>query len=575
MTTGSLARFIHPGCARWLRLAAVAAGAAIVAACGGDEAPGSGTGGGTSTPSTVASIELSTSRSAIAARAGESVDITVTALDSSRRAVSGVDVLLSADSGALTVGGGTTDASGKFVGKFEPGQDRSNRTVTVIAKAGTYTSAATIQVTGTTLTLTSNASTVSGPSASARLSARLIDAASEPISGAAIVFSTDQGTLSAGTATTDASGTASIDISGISSIANVVARSGTTEGAVTIRAATSGPVTLEPAGVVINDFIIQANPAVTGPNQTGNSGNFSSIEVRVFGSVGAVQNVQVGNAPVRFYIATTPPYGTLEVDTLDNPALSNTTGLATNRFVPGAATSGTDAIVICASVDGLGAPATPGLNFPGNPCKSNEKPVRLTVAQQALFAKISTNELIQVTDAGLTYTKAFTVNVTDSAGRGVPGVRVTPRLLPLGYVKGAGGWVTGGAGSAGSWQIFDPLVCANEDTNFNGILDSTDANLNGDAFVWPGQAPAFTLSNDGVTDGTGFVVLSVKWGKRFSYRAIYQIEARAAVGGTEGVALFDNWLLPASSEDVKNENAAPPWVTSPPFGIAGSCANPN
>ena len=192
-----------------------------------------------------------------------------------------------------------------------------------------------------------------------------------------------------------------------------------------------------------------------------------------------------------------------------------------------------------------------------------------------MFAKISTNELIQVTDAGLTYTKAFTVNVTDSAGRGVPGVRVTPRLLPLGYVKGAGGWVTDGAGGAGSWQIFDPLVCGNEDTNFNGILDSTDANLNGDAFVWPGQAPAFTLSNDGVTDGTGFVVLSVKWGKRFSYRAIYQIEARAAVGGTEGVALFDNWLLPASSEDVKNENAAPPWVTSPPFGIAGSCDSPN
>lgn len=575
MTMGSSARFTFLGCGRWLRLAIAAAGAALVVACG-DEAPGGATGGnGTSVPSTVASIELSTSRSSIAARSGESVDITVTALDSSRRAVSGVDVLLSADSGALTVGSGTTDTTGKFVGTFEPGQDRSNRTVTVTATAGTLSSTATIQVTGTTLTLTSNASTVSGPGASARVSARLIDAASEPISGAAIVFSTDQGTLSASTSTTDASGTASVDISGISSVANIVARSGTTEGTVTIRAVTSGPVTLEPAGVVVSDFIVQANPAVTGPNQPGNSGNFSSIEVRVFGSLGTVQNVQVTNAPVRFYIATTPPYGTLEVDTSVNPALSNTTGLATNRFVPGAATSGTDAIVICASVDGLETPATPGLDFPGNPCRSNEKPVRLTVAQQALFAKISTNELIQVTDAGLTYTKAFTVNVTDSAGRGVPGVRITPRLLPLGYVKGAGGWVPGSTGSPGAWQIFDPLVCANEDTNFNGILDSTDANLNGDAFVWPGQVPAFTLSNDGVTDGTGFVVLSVKWGKRFSFRAIYQIEARAAVGGTEGVALFDNWLLPASTEDVRNENAAPPWVTSPPFGIAGNCDNPN
>jgi hypothetical protein len=46
---GSIARFAFPGCARWLRLAAVLAGAAIAAACGGDQAPGGDTSGG-STP---------------------------------------------------------------------------------------------------------------------------------------------------------------------------------------------------------------------------------------------------------------------------------------------------------------------------------------------------------------------------------------------------------------------------------------------------------------------------------------------------------------------------------------------
>jgi hypothetical protein len=567
MTTGSLARFTFPGRGRWLRLAALLAGAAIVAACG-DEAPGGGTGGGgTAVPTTVASIEMSTSRSSIPARAGESVDITVTALDSSRRAVPDVDVTMSSDSGVLTSATGKTDATGRLVAKFELGQDRSNRTVTVSAKAGTYTSSATIQVTGTTLTLTSNASSVSGPSAKARLSARLIDAASEPISGAAIVFSTDQGTLSSTTSTTDASGTASVDISGISSVANIVARSGNTEGAVTIRATTTGPVTLEPAGVVVKDLIIQANPAVTGPNQPGNTGNFSSIDVRVFGTVGTTENVQVRNAPVRFRIATTPPYGTLEVDTAVNPALTNDAGLASNRFVPGGATTGTDAIVVCASVDGLDAPATPGLDFPGNPCTAKEKPVRLTVAQQALFVRISTDNQIEKTDGGLTYTKKFTVNVTDAAGRGVPGVVVTPRLLPLFYLKGF--YVLGEE----QWVKERNVSCPNEDTNFNGILDGQDRNENGDAFVWPGQAAAISVANNGVTDGTGFVILSLKYGQRFGTWAVYQIEARASVGGTEGVAQFDYGLDVATS-DIKNKEATPGFQTSP-HGVASSCTNPN
>ena len=566
MTMGSPARFPLPGRGRWLRLAALLAGAAIVAACG-DQAPGGGTGSGTTGPTTVASIEVSASRSSMAARAGESVDITVTALDSSRRAVPDVPVTMSADSGVLTSATGATDASGKLVATFALGQDRSNRTVTVKATAGSLSSSATIQVTGTTLTLTSNASTVGGPSASTKLSARLIDAASEPISGAAIVFSTDQGTLSATSSTTDASGTASVDISGISSTANIVAKSGNTVGTVTIRASTTGPVTLEPAGVVVKDFIVQANPAVTGPNQPGNTGNFSSIDVRVFGAVGATENVQVGNAPVRFRIATTPPYGVLEIDTSANPALSNATGLATNRFIPGGATSGTDAIVVCASVDGLAAPATPGLDFPGNPCAASEKPVRLTVAQQALFVKISTDNQIEKTDGGLTYTKKFTVNVTDAAGRGVPGVVITPRLLPLYYRKG---FYTLGTDS---WVKQADLFCPNEDSNFNGILDGQDKNDNGDAFVWPGQAAAVSVANNGVTDGTGFVILSLKYGQRFGTWAVYQIEARASVGGTEGVAQFD-YGLDVATTDIKNKEATPGFQTSP-YGVATSCKDPS
>lgn len=567
MTTGVPARSKVSGRGLWMKFVALCA-AAMLSACGGN-APGGGD-GGASGPSGVASVEMTASRSSMPARAGETVDITVTALDSARRAVPGVSVVMAANSGVLANSSGTTDESGKLVATFELGQDRSNRTVTIAATVGGVQAQTQVQVTGTTLTLNTNASVVAGTSATARLTAELKDAGSAPISGAVIQFSTDHGTLSAATAITNTSGIATVDISGISATANVTARSGDTAGVVTIRSSGSSSATLEPAGIVLQDFTVQANPSVTGPNSPGSSGNFSTIEVRVTGLINNTNNVLVMNAPVKFRIAPNPAsplFGQLEIDTSSNPVLSNAIGLATNRFIPFAATSGADAIVICASVVGLAAPATPGLSFPGNPCSSDEKPVRLTIAQQALFVKISTDNQIEKTDGGLTYTKKFTVNVTDAAGRGVPGVAITPRLLPLGYNKGF--YVLGEE----AWIKAADQFCPNEDTNFNGILDSQDNNANGDAFVWPGQAAAVSVANNGVTDGTGFVVLSLKYGQRFGTWATYQIEARASVGGTEGVAQFD-YGLDVATADVKNKEASPGFQTSP-YGVASSCSDPN
>jgi hypothetical protein len=571
MTKRSSARFAFPGCARWLRLVVVAAGAALVAACGGDKAPGAGDdSGGTAGPSKVASIEIAAASSSMPARIGESVDVTVIALDGSRRAVAGVPVTMQADSGVLSLSSTSTDDSGKLVAQFELGQDRSSRTVTIVATAGTTQAQTQIRVVGTTLTLNTNASVVSGPTATARLTAELKDAASAPISGAAVTFSTDQGSLSASTAVTDSAGIATVDISGITTTANIVARSGETVGGVTVRGSGSGEVTLQPQGIVLQDFTIQANPSVTGPNSPGSSGNFSTIEVRVTGLINNTSNVLVQNAPVKFRIApnpSSPLFGQLEIDTEVNPVLSNVIGTATNRFIPFGATSGTDAITVCASVIGLDAPATPGISFPGNLCDANEKAVRLTIAQQALFVRISTDNQIEKTDGGLTYTKKFTVNVTDSAGRGVPGVAITPRLLPLGYRKGF--YVLGDE----SWVKSADLGCENEDTNFNGVLDTTDANTNGDTFLWPGQVAAVSIANNGVTDGTGFVILSLKYGQRFGTWAEYQIEARASVGGSEGLAQFD-YLLDVATADVKNKEAAPGFQFSP-FGAATSCTDPN
>lgn len=550
-----------------IRTAALYAVAALfVAGCGSQAsgpAPAAGPGGSTG----VASLEVTTSKTTMSARTGESADITVTALDSNRVAVANVPVTLQANSGIVTATGTSTDDTGKVTARFELGQDRSNRTVTISANSGSVAGSVAIDVTGTTLSLSANPSSVSGPTVTSRLTARLLDANSQPIGGATVTFGTTQGTLTANTATTDPSGVAIADISGVSTSATVTAQSGNTTASASITSSGAAGAGLLPAGIVLGDFTVQANPSVIGTNQAGNTGNFSLIEARVTGTVGTTNNVTAQNAPVRFRISSTPALGTLEVDTTTTASLTNASGLASNRFIAGATPSGTDAVVVCVSVDGL-TPATPGLNT-GTTCNAQEKAVKLTIAQQALFVRISTNNEIQKVDNNLNYEKLFSVSVTDAAGRGVPGVQVTPRLLPEWYFKGA--YVL--PPSTGDWTRPTPVSCRNEDKNFNGVLDLGDVNENTDAFVWPGQAAAISIDNNGRTDGTGFVILRVKYGQRFATWAQYQVEARASVGGTEGLATM-SYGLSAATDDIKNRNATPGFQTSP-FGTAAVCSDPN
>jgi hypothetical protein len=117
-----------------------------------------------------------------------------------------------------------------------------------------------------------------------------------------------------------------------------------------------------------------------------------------------------------------------------------------------------------------------------------------------------------------------------------------------------------------------PVQCDNEDLNFNGVLDSGDANLNNDAFLWPGQSAAFTLDNNGVTDSAGFVVLRVRHGQRFYLWAQYQIEARAATAGSERLTTFD-YRLSAAEADVTA--TATPGFRLSPFGQGTVCTDPN
>ena len=547
-----------------LCMSAVAAAALLVAACGGEEAPGpDSTTPTTPTSAALAALEVTSAKATIEAKADQTTTVTVTAIDANRRALADVPVTLSSNSGVLSGASETTDSNGNLTATLGLGADRGNRDILITATSGTIVSTATVQVAGTTLTLSASPPTAQTATTPVEISASVVDAAKVPLGGVVVSFVTTGGTLSSAVATTDAAGIAKVTLTGVTADVSVTAGGANVGGKVDVKAGSTTLPPLSPAGVLVKDLTVQVNPSVVGPNAGGATTNFSQLDVRVTGDAGTALGIPVGSAPVRIRIASTPAFGTLSVDTTTSPVLTNGSGLASARFIAGPSTTGTDQIVVCASVDGVAT-------LPGGgqaPCGANEKSAKLTISQQPLFIRISTNNEIQKINNNLDYEKLFSIYVTNAAGQGVAGAPVSVRLLPRFYWKGSMAYLNG------RWTPSPaPVQCGNEDLNFNGVLDTGDNNENMDGFLWPGQSAAFTLDNNGVTDSAGFVNLRVRHGQRFYFWAEYQIEARAATAGSERLTTFD-YRLSAAEADV-TATASPGFRLSP-FGQGIACTDPN
>ena len=143
--------------------------------------------------------------------------------------------------------------------------------------------------------------------------------------------------------------------------------------------------------------------------------NFSQLDVRVTGDLGAGVGIPVANAPVRFRIASSPPFGKLSIDTTAAPVLSNAGGSASGTLH----SRGRDdrdrpdrhlrfGRWRCDAAERQRRrPATP-----------NEKAAKLTISQQPLFVRISTNNEIAKVNNNLDYEKPFSIYVTNAAGQG-------------------------------------------------------------------------------------------------------------------------------------------------------------
>lgn len=158
-------------------------------------------------PVEVSAVTVLSSSPTLPSDNSQTVTINVIVRDANNVAMEGVTVVMSSDSGFLTITSAVTDASGIATATLANGGDPTNRPITVSADANGVTGSVTVNVVGTDLAL-------SGPAAlaqsdTATYTVVLTDAAGNGISGETVdVTSANGNTLSANSLTTDVSGQA-------------------------------------------------------------------------------------------------------------------------------------------------------------------------------------------------------------------------------------------------------------------------------------------------------------------------------------------------------------------------------
>lgn len=600
---------------------------AVLAACGGG---GGNPGTSSGQPVVVvvpvteipASVEVLASTNSLLS-GGTNVVITAFVKNSANVAIAAQKVTFSASSGGLLSAATATDASGAATAKLVVGSDRSVRDIKVIVTAGTASGNATVSVTGTRVSIAGSGSLQAGGPA-ATYTVRAVDSSNNPIIGAQIAVSsalnngistkllstdaTGSGTFLytpnvAGNDTLTASGlgtsiiaplsVSAIDFVALSPASNTSIATGTPQ-TVSIRYRLSGAgvpgqtvsfnttrgvftastvvtdasgeastvlssTTAGPAVVVAQilgvgsvnlpvqfvattptTIVVQSNPGSVLPNTSGTT-NQSTIEAVVRDASGNA----VANRQVNFTALQDLSNGSL------SPGIATTdaNGRAQVQFIPGASSTQANGVIIQAQVASTAISST----------------TALTVNGKALFITIGFGNTISNLDE-TTYSKPFTVYVTDANGVAVGNQLLSLSVIPDMYIKGnlvfnSKAWV----------RVPTATFCANEDRNLNGILDAgEDTNLNGQ--LTPGNIVVAAPGNV-TTDASGRATFNLQYGEQFVPWATVRLTARASVAGTESTQ-FILYDLQGLASDFTSETIPPAGEVSP-FGRSASCTDPN
>lgn len=591
--------------ALWVTLALAACGGG-----GGSAGTQAGGGGGTSSASVPASVEVLTS-STILQSSGETVDITAFVKGSDNVAIAKQKVTFSASSGLLQSVSATTDDNGVATAKLSAGANKANRDITVTVSSGSVQGQVVVSVKGMQLALAGELALKLGASTSYTL--KLSDGAGKPVAGAAVVVSSALGNaLSASTITTDVAGTATVtytankagvdtitaqalggtaqqsvvvsavDVAFVSPAAGAQVPVGTAQvftvrylssgvgvagqavafsttrgnlltpasvvtdangqASVTVQSASAGPATIAAVLVGVGQASIAANFVATvpstvvmqsslgaiPPNSGGSAANQSTIEATVRDADG---NLVSGKA-VNFNIVSDISGGYLSTPTVNTDAY----GKAKVQYVAGTSSTAADGVVIRGTVAGT----------------KIFSDVKLTVNASALFINIAYGNTISNLDE-TTYTKPFSIYVTDATGNPVGSQQVVVSVIPETYKKG---YLTyPGAGVWGYATGSPIVVCLNTDFNRNGISDPGETSP-----LRPGNV---AVATPGLltTDSAGRASFALQYGEQYAWWVSVNITAKATVAGTESrtTQLLE---LPMSADDATS-TSTPANVVSP------------
>jgi hypothetical protein len=380
-----------------------------------------------------------------------------------------------------------------------------------------------------------------------------------PVNGGVVTFSTSRGTITGSPSTTNVTG----DTPG------VTINSTTSAGPSIITAQGPGGT---PAATLNVNFVattatavsVQAVPSVVQftatPLSASQTNNISVITV----TVRDANNNLVKNASINLNLTDTTG-GQLAANT----AVTDVTGSASVNYTAGTTNSGQNGVTISATVDKVN----------GNAITPISSSTTLTVAGQALFVRLGTDNLVQPQPApNPDLLKTYSAIVTDAAGNAVANAQVrfsitpTPQLVGavpnvgIGYLKGFYKFDT----TASQWLQNITAHCPSEDVNNNGILDAGE-DTNGNGRLDPGNVTSVNPS--ATTNGNGVALVTLEYARSYASWVQVTLQASAGVAGNDPPTT-QSFFLPGLASDYTNAQVAPPGAISP-FGQSGTCADPN
>jgi hypothetical protein len=470
--------------------------------------------------------------------AGAANDYTVSLRDSSAGVIAGKSVTVaSAVGNTLSASTVVTDGAGQA--RFQvTGVAAGADTLTVSALGTTAT--VPILVSATQLSFTAPLAGVEVPVSTAQtVTVRyLLNGLVQP--GQTIDFLTTRGSLSASSATTNASGIATVSISSpTAGPATITARAGNVTSAQRIEFVSRTP----------SKISLQSSPANVGVNLTSSSTNSSQL----IAVVRDVSDNPVKGALVSFSAIADPSNGSIDPPT----ATTDSSGVASVAFFPGSNSTGNNQIRIQASVTSASISAQ----------------TTLTASRQELVVRIGTGNQIEPLDS-TKYAMPWTAAVTDASGNPVVGASIQASLVGSRFQKGSYYWNGVVWVPRGETSTLPVFVCASEDLNGNLRLDAGE-DLNGNGALDPANVAAASLTSEGGrTDATGFANLRVVYAREFANWTEVRLRVTiTTLAGTEGSS-ERTFVLPVLAADISSETTSPPGSTSP-FGRIGDCASPN